>query len=168
MSWSRYCYSFSSTDSGEAFWRFCVKREWGYQKVETKNKILVVDDKGINRYMLGNIFREEYEIVEASGGQMAIDIMEVDARNFAVVMLDIIMPVINGFGVLEYMKDKKLLDKLPVVIVTDDDSEETSDRAFEYKVADLVIKPFEPKIIKRRVQNIIELYAYREKYGNNT
>ena len=118
--------------------------------------------------MLGNIFREEYEIVEASGGQMAIDIMEVDARNFAVVMLDIIMPVINGFGVLEYMKDKKLLDKLPVVIVTDDDSEETSDRAFEYKVADLVIKPFEPKIIKRRVQNIIELYAYREKYGNNT
>ena len=52
-----------------------------------------------------------------------------------------------------------------MVIVTDDDSEETSDRAFEYKVADLVVKPFEPRIIRRRVQNIIELYAYREKYG---
>ena len=52
-----------------------------------------------------------------------------------------------------------------MVIVTDDDSEETSDRAFEYKVADIVIKPFEPKIIRRRVQNIIELYTYREKFG---
>ncbi len=115
--------------------------------------------------MLGDIFRDEYEIVEASGGQMAIDIMEADAWNLAVVLLDIIMPVMNGFGVLEYMKKKGLLDRLPVVIVTDDDSEETSDRAFEYKVADLVVKPFAPKIIRRRVQNIIELYAYREKYG---
>ncbi len=133
--------------------------------MKTKNKILVVDDKGINRYMLGNIFREEYEIVEASGGQMAIDVMETDAGSLAVVLLDIIMPVMNGFGVLEYMKKKGLLDRLPVVIVTDDDSEETSDRAYEYKVADIVIKPFEPKIIRRRVQNIIDLYTYREKYG---
>lgn len=133
--------------------------------METKRKILVVDDKGINRYMLGDIFREEYEIVEASGGQMAIDIMEKDACNLAVVMLDIIMPAINGFGVLDYMKTKRLLDRLPVVIVTDDDSEETSDRIFEYKVADFVVKPFEPRIIRRRVQNIIELYAYREQYG---
>ena len=133
--------------------------------MQKKNKILVVDDKGINRYMLGDIFREEYEIVEASGGKAAIDIMEKDARSLAVVLLDIIMPVINGFGVLEYMKKKGLLDELPVVIVTDDDSEETSDGAFEYKVADMVIKPFAPRIIRRRVQNIIELYAYREKYG---
>lgn len=133
--------------------------------MKTKNKVLVVDDKGINRYMLGNIFREDYEVVEASGGQMAIDVMEADAGNLAVVLLDIIMPVMSGFGVLEYMKKKGLLDRLPVVIVTDDDSEETSDRAFEYKVADIVIKPFEPKIIRRRVQNIIELYTYREKYG---
>ena len=129
------------------------------------NNLLVVDDKGINRYMLGGIFGEEYEIVEASGGQMAIDIIAADAKSLAVVLLDIIMPVVNGFGVLEYMKKKGLLDRLPVVIVTDDDSEETSDRAFEYKVADLVVKPFEPRIIRRRVQNIIELYAYREKYG---
>ncbi len=133
--------------------------------MKTKNKVLVVDDKGINRYMLGNIFREDYEVVEASGGQMAIDVMEADAGNLAVVLLDIIMPVMSGFGVLEYMKKKGLLDRLPVVIVTDDDSEETSDRAFEYKVADIVIKPFEPKIIRRRVQNIIELYTYREKFG---
>lgn len=133
--------------------------------METKNKILVVDDKGINRYMLGGIFREDYEILEASGGQEAIEIIAAEAGNLAVVLLDIIMPVIDGFGVLEYMKEQGLLDRLPAVIITEDDSEETSDKAFEYKVADIVIKPFEPKIIKRRVQNIIELYAYRVKYG---
>lgn len=133
--------------------------------METKNKILVVDDKGINRYMLGGIFREEYEIIEASGGQNAIDIIAEEAKNLAVVLLDIIMPVVDGFGVLEYMRKKELLGTLPVVIITEDDSEETSGRAFEYKVADIVIKPFEPKIIRRRVQNIIELYAYRERYG---
>lgn len=134
--------------------------------METKKKILVVDDKGINRYMLGGIFREEYEVIEAAGGQNAIDIIAEDSKNLAVVLLDILMPVIDGFGVLEYMKQKNLLESLPVVIVTDDDSEETSDRAFDYKVADIVIKPFEPRIIRRRVQNIIELYTYRDKYGN--
>ncbi|MDE7477327.1 MAG: response regulator [Lachnospiraceae bacterium] len=133
--------------------------------METKNKILVVDDKGINRYMLGGIFRDEYEIIEASGGKKAIDIITKESENLVVVLLDIIMPVIDGFGVLEFMKKKDLLDKLPVVVVTDDASEETSIRAFEYKVADIVIKPFEPRIIRRRVQNIIELYTYREKYG---
>ena len=76
------------------------------------------------------------------------------------------MPKLDGFGVLEYMKEHELLDDIPVVIVTDDSSEETSVKAFEYNVADMVIKPFEPRIIKRRVENIIELYAYKEKYKN--
>ena len=134
--------------------------------METKTKILVVDDKGINRYMMGEIFRDEYEIVEAAGGQEAIDLIALEHDELAIVLLDIVMPGIDGFGVLEDMKRKQLLDKLPVVIVTDDSSEATSIKAFEYKVADMVIKPFEPRIIKRRVENIIELYAYREKYGN--
>lgn len=133
--------------------------------METKNKILVVDDKGINRYMLGGIFQEEYEVIEVSSGQRAIEVIADEAENLAVVLLDIIMPVIDGFDVLEYMRKMELLDRLPVVIITEDDSEETSDRAFEYKVADIVIKPFEPRIIRRRVQNIIELYTYKEKYG---
>ena len=129
-----------------------------------KNKILVVDDKGINRYMLGGIFKEEYEIVEASGGQSAIEIIDDMKDELAIVLLDIIMPGIDGFGVLEHMKKNNYLDSLPVVVVTDDASEETSIRAFEYKVSDIVIKPYEPRIIKRRVQNIIELYMYREMY----
>lgn len=124
-------------------------------------KILVVDDKGINRYMLGGIFRDSYDVLEAGGGLEAIEILEKEREELAVVLLDIIMPGMDGFGVLEHMKKKAMLQKIPVVIVTDDSSEATSVKAFEYNVADMVIKPFEPRIIRRRVQNIIELYAYR-------
>lgn len=133
--------------------------------MDLKKKILVVDDKGMNRYMLGGIFRDQYEIVEANNGEKAIEIIREQYQDLAVILLDIIMPVIDGFGVLDYLKEHDMLDIVPVVIVTDDSSEQTSVRAFEYHVADMVIKPFEPRIIKRRVQNIIELYAYRLKYG---
>lgn len=133
--------------------------------MELRKKILVVDDKGINRYMLGGIFKDDYEIVEAKGGKEAIEIIEKEGKELAVMLLDIIMPGIDGFGVLDYLKSHDMLNIVPVVIVTDDSSEETSAKAFEYNIADMVIKPFEPSVIKRRVQNIIELYAYREKYG---
>lgn len=134
--------------------------------LEIKDKILIVDDKKMNRYMLGSIFKENFEIVEAKGGREAIEKLEKTGKEFAVMLLDIIMPDIDGFGVLEYLKEHDMLNIVPVVIVTDDSSEQTSDKAFEYNVADMVIKPFEPKLIKRRVENIIELYAYREKYAN--
>ena len=139
--------------------------EWG-NKLNTKKKILVVDDKGMNRFMLGGIFRDNYEIIEAGGGMEAIAIIDKEYDELAVILLDIIMPGIDGFGVLEHMKEQDYLNRVPVVIVTDDSSEATAVKAFEYKVADMVIKPFEPRIIKRRVENIIELYAYKEKYGN--
>lgn len=139
--------------------------EWG-NKLNTKKKILVVDDKGMNRYMLGGIFRDNYEIIEAGGGMEAIAIIDKEYDELAVILLDIIMPGIDGFGVLEHMKEQDYLNRVPVVIVADDSSEATAVKAFEYKVADMVIKPFEPRIIKRRVENIIELYAYKEKYGN--
>lgn len=134
--------------------------------MKTEHKILIVDDKRINRYMLADIFCDEYEIVEAADGEAAIKLMMGDFDSYAVVLLDIIMPGIDGFGVLDFMRERKILDKLPVVVVTNDASEETGIRALEYKVADIVIRPFEPLLIKRRVQNIIELYAYRKKYGN--
>lgn len=135
--------------------------------MKINQKILVVDDKGMNRYMLGGIFRENYEILEAGGGLEAIEILEKEQDELAVVLLDIIMPGMDGFGVLEHMKKSDMLKKVPVVVVTDDASEATSVKAFEYNVADMVIKPFEPRVIKRRVQNIIELYAYRNEERRN-
>lgn len=117
--------------------------------------------------MLGGIFRDSYDILEAGNGFEAIEVLEQEQDELAVVLLDIIMPGMDGFGVLEHMKKKQMLRKIPVVIVTDDSSEETSVKAFEYSVADMVIKPFEPRIIRRRVQNIIELYAYRNEERRN-
>lgn len=133
--------------------------------MEIKNKILVVDDKSIDRYMIGGIFRDEYEIIEAAGGQDAINIIAVEHEALAIVLLDIIMPGINGFGVLDYMSKRNFLDSLPVVVITDDSSEETIVEAFKRGGTDMVLKPFEPCIIKKRVQNIIELYTYKKKYG---
>ncbi|MBQ7944204.1 MAG: response regulator [Lachnospiraceae bacterium] len=124
-------------------------------------KILVVDDKGINRYMLGEIFRDQYEVLEAAGGAEAIEMIAKEKDELAIVLLDIIMPGVNGFDVLAYMKEHQLLEDIPVIVVTDDSTDETAGKAFAYKVADMVIKPYEPRIIKRRVQNIIELYTYR-------
>lgn len=129
------------------------------------HKILVVDDKSINRYMLGEIFSDRYEVLEAAGGAEAIDIIAKEKDELAIVLLDIIMPGINGFDVLAYMKEHQLLEILPVVVVTDDSTDETAGKAFAYQVADMVIKPYEPRVIKRRVQNIIELYTYRREYG---
>lgn len=136
-------------------------------ELKINQKILVVDDKGMNRFMLGVMFHDGYEILEARNGLEAIEILEQERDELAVILLDVIMPVMDGFGVLEHMKKDNKLQKIPVVIVTDDSSEETSVKAFEYDVADMVIKPFEPRIIKRRVQNIIELYAYRNEERRN-
>ena len=81
--------------------------EWG-NKLNTKKKILVVDDKGMNRYMLGGIFRDNYEIIEAGGGMEAIAIIDKEYDELAVILLDIIMPGIDGFGVLEHMRQLRL------------------------------------------------------------
>lgn len=135
--------------------------------MKINQKILVVDDKGMNRFMLGGMFRDNFEILEAANGLEAIEVLEKEQDELAVVLLDIIMPVMDGFGVLEHMKKNPKLKKIPVVIVTDDSSEATSVKTFEYNVADMVIKPFEPRIIRRRVQNIIELYAYRNEEHKN-
>ncbi len=135
--------------------------DYGVFNLKMNRKILVVDDKGINRYMLGEIFRDQYEVLEAAGGAEAIELIAKEKDELAIVLLDIIMPGVNGFDVLAFMKEHQFLEDIPVIVVTDDSTDETAGKAFAYKVADMVIKPYEPRIIKRRVQNIIELYTYR-------
>lgn len=133
--------------------------------VDIKNTILVVDDKSINRFMLAEMFRDSFNIIEASGGKEAIEMIEAYGDSLGLILLDIIMPDIDGFGVLDYLKENDMLKRVPVILVTDDSSEDTGNRAYEYDVADMVIKPFEPRLIKRRAQNIMELYAYRNMKG---
>ncbi|MDE7287397.1 MAG: response regulator, partial [Lachnospiraceae bacterium] len=82
-----------------------------------KQQILIVDDEEINRVILRGLFQDEYQIVEAGNGQEAIARIE-ENQNIVLILLDIVMPVMNGFGVLDYMKEHELLEKIPVILIT--------------------------------------------------
>lgn len=121
-----------------------------------KQQILIVDDEVINREMLKLIF-DEYDKLEAENGQEAIEKIACN-RNLVLILLDISMPVKTGFDVLEYMQEHKLLDQIPVILITGETVIESEDKAYSYGVADVIHKPFYPHIVKKRSQNIIELY----------
>lgn len=122
-----------------------------------RQQILIVDDEQINREVLSEIFRDEYDTIEASNGQEAIFEIE-DNHKIALVCLDIVMPVLDGFKVLEYMQENGLTEKIPVILITGESVMDSEDKAYAYGVADVMHKPFFPHIVKRRSRNIIELY----------
>lgn len=122
-----------------------------------KQQILIVDDEEINRVILRGLFQDEYQIIEAGNGQEAIARIE-ENQNIVLILLDIVMPVMNGFGVLDYMKKHDLLEKIPVILITGETVIDSDDQAYAYGVADVMHKPFYPHIVKRRGKNIIELY----------
>ena len=136
----------------------------GYYWVEKmKDTILVVDDKEVNRYMICEIFKKNYKFLEAEDGLEAVELLKTNSDSIAIVLLDIIMPNLDGFGVLDFMKNNKNLDDIPVVMITSDSSIETEKKLEAYDVAEVVRKPFIPAIINRRVNNIIALYDSKRK-----
>ena len=122
-----------------------------------KQKILIVDDEEVNRSILEIMFQTEYEVIQASNGQQAIEQIE-NNDDIVVVLLDIVMPVMDGFGVLEYMQSKDLLGTLPVILITSETIRNSEEKGYSYGVADVIHKPFYPDIVERRTKNIIELY----------
>ena len=125
-----------------------------------KQRILIVDDEEINRVILAEMLRdglEEYDLVEAENGQAVLSQLEQD-DNIALILLDLIMPIMGGFEVLEYMQERKLLDTIPVIVVTSEAVLDSEERAYSYGVADVIHKPFYSHIVKKRAENIIELY----------
>ena len=122
-----------------------------------KRQILIVDDEEVNRAVLAEMFREEYEILEADNGQKAVEQIQ-NGTDIVLILLDIVMPVMDGFKVLDYMKEQDLLDKIPVILITGESVSNSEGKAYEYGVADVMHKPFYPQIVKRRSSNIIELY----------
>lgn len=122
-----------------------------------RQQILIVDDEEINRAILNEMFRHEYDMLEAANGQEAIEQIE-NNQNIVLILLDIVMPVLNGFKVLNYMQEHDLIDKIPVILITTESVRDSEDKAYAYGVADVMHKPFYPHIVKRRGKNIIELY----------
>lgn len=127
----------------------------------TRQQILIVDDEEVNRTILSLMFDADYDVVEAPNGMEAIDAIEKN-DNIVLILLDVIMPVMDGFGVLDYMKEKDLLDEIPVILITSMTPQESEEKAYEYGIADVMHKPFESNIIKRRANNIIELYQNKQ------
>lgn len=126
-----------------------------------RDTILIVDDMKTNRMVLKQLFEKEYHLLEAENGETAIELLERHCRKIAIMLLDVMMPGKNGHQVLEEMKDNGLLSEVPVIVITADQSLEAKIRAFELGASDIITKPFESYVVKRRVKNIIELYQHR-------
>lgn len=126
-----------------------------------EQQVLIVDDEEINRTVLKEIFKFEYDTLEAANGEEAI-VQIKENEDIALILLDIVMPVQDGFGVLDYMKENGLMSKIPVILITGESVVDSEDRAYAYGVADVMHKPFYPHIVKRRSRNIIKLYQSRK------
>ena len=126
-------------------------------------KILIVDDADINRGILGEIFEERYEILEAADGEEAISIIDEKKDELSLIFLDLMMPKKNGLEVLSYMNQVNLIDVIPVIMITGEATAETDVKAYEYGAADIIYKPFVAKVVVRRAENLIEQYSSRNK-----
>ena len=130
-----------------------LTRENGVNEKHLDKKILVVDDSDIIRNLLKKMFNDEYEIITADDGQEALDIISKNNDLFGV-LLDLNMPNVNGFAVLDYFKQNSLFSKIPVAIITGDDSKETIEKAFTYTIVDVLSKPFNEMNVRRVITSM--------------
>ena len=126
-----------------------------------RSKVLIVDDMELNREMLTAILEDEYPVLEADGGRKAIEMIQEYKDDIAVVLLDLIMPEVDGFAVLEVMKNQSWLKFIPVLVITAESRAEVESKCFEMGVADFIKKPFDNAIVRNRVKNIVDLFGYR-------
>jgi len=126
-------------------------------EVYDKKTILVVDDSTIVRNFVKKIFSSEYEVGTAKDGQEALDIIAAnrDNENIVAILLDLNMPKVDGFAVLDYMQDNNLLTVIPVSIISGDSSKDTIDKAFTYQIVDMLGKPFNEASVKSVVEKTI-------------
>ena len=129
------------------------------QVLEEKPVILLVDDSLMNRMMLAGILGDDYRILEAENGKQCLELLRANAGQISLVLLDINMPVMDGFEVLRTMNTNHTIEDVPVIMISSDDSEEAIRKAYELGASDYVNRPFDAKIVYRRVSNTIKLYA---------
>ncbi len=127
-----------------------------YFSDDEKKLILIADDSNIILNFLEKNIQDEFNILKARNGREAIDIIE--NNNLYAILLDLNMPSLNGFEVLDYLREQNLMDKIPVVIITGDDTEETIKKAFNYGVLDVLNKPFTEDNIQRVLTSIKNFY----------
>ena len=127
--------------------------------LQKKSQILLVDDSAMSRMILKEILGGDYSILEAENGQECLEKMQAEAGNIALVLLDINMPVMDGFEVLKAMNVNHTIEDIPVIMISSDDSDAAIRRSYELGSSDYVTRPFDARIVYRRVTNTIKLYA---------
>ena len=127
--------------------------------LQEKTQILLVDDSNMNRMLLREILGDDYHILEAENGQECLETLRAEAGNIALVLLDINMPGMDGFEVLKAMNANHTIEDTPVIMISSEDSDAAIRRSYELGASDYVNRPFDARIVYRRVTNTIKLYA---------
>lgn len=124
-----------------------------------RDKVLIVDDEEINRDILASILNKAYEPVLATNGLEALAALGKDGNGFVLVLLDLMMPEMSGYDVLEHMNASGLIDELPVIVISAEVDAKTERRCLDLKVIDFIRKPFDKLAVTRRVENVINLFT---------
>lgn len=128
-------------------------------KKKKRQRILIVDDSEMNREILYEMLKDEFDILEAENGKEALEVLERYGCEISLVLLDIVMPIMDGFEVLEHMNEKDMIEEIPVVMISSEDSTSFIRRAYEMGVSDYISRPYDAQIVYKRVYNTIKLYA---------
>lgn len=126
-----------------------------------RDKVLIVDDAELNREMLDTILGEDYSIMKAENGKEALRLLNEFHNEIVVVLLDLIMPEMNGYEVMDVMKEKGWIEKIPILIISGETAIETEKKCFDYGVSDFIRKPFDNSLVRRRVTNVVRLFQYQ-------
>ena len=124
-----------------------------------KHTIMIIDDDKMTCNLIKKVFEKKYDVVFAHNGQEAIELLNSsNGGTISCIFLDLIMPVLDGFSVLDYLNDNNYLNKLPVIIISGNYDKETRSRAYSYRIADMLEKPFNVQVVRHRIENLISLY----------
>lgn len=124
-----------------------------------KQTILIADDSEINRAMLFDILSDSFDIIEVKDGREAVHILSKKRGNIALLLLDIVMPNMDGFDVLAYVSSRKIIDEVPVVMISAESSPAYIKKSFEYGAIDFISRPFDPQVVLQRVHNALMLHT---------
>ena len=136
-----------------------IKKGMLCDREKIRQLILIVDDSELNRALLSEMLKDDFRILEASNGRECLDALEQYGMGISLVLLDINMPVMDGFEVLVQMNRNHWIEDIPVVMISSDDTESNIKRAYDMGVSDYIRRPFDAQIVFRRVFNTIKLYA---------
>lgn len=134
--------------------------------LNNKRKLLVVDDIELNRMVLNELFSDEFDVIEAENGKDALEKVYRNIDDLSLILLDLVMPVMDGFDVLRKLNETGIINTIPVIMITIENDDEKTLLGYKLGVSDLINKPFNPDIVCRRAKNVVDLYSHKRDLEN--